>query len=63
MIWSDDRCRDKIKGLSEDNLKIISIILACASFGFVFVLYLTMQAVKIYNGLDEDEADVATDDA
>jgi len=53
-------CKAKIKKKTEDAFEMISIVLGIACAGFVFVMYVTLQAVKIFKadeGDDDEDGD------
>ena len=47
-------CRAKIKEETKERIGIISMITGIVTLGFVAVLYITLQAVKIYSGDDAE---------
>ena len=53
MRWGNSRCRNKIKLESQERMATISVVLGAMVCGFVVVLYITLQAVKIYGEDDE----------
>ena len=56
---SDALCKTKIKTKTEDAFQIIGIVGAITCLGFLFVIYLSFQAVKIFKNDegDDDEGD------
>ena len=58
---SDSQCRAKIKNDAEAGMTAIATILGIVLFIFIFVIYLTFQAVFIYKKGDVD-MDVQSDD-
>lgn len=54
---SDAKCKAKIKDAVEGDLKTVGVILVIGIVGFIFVMYVTMIAVKLYHGSSADDDD------
>ena len=54
---SDDACKAKLKTKTEDSFNAIALVLAFVCAGFIVVLYLTLQAVKLFSADDGDDDD------
>ena len=57
---TDAECKNKLKTKTEGSFNTIAIVLGITCAGFVFVLYVTLQAVKIFRadeGDDDEDGD------
>jgi len=61
-LLSNADCRTKIKTDAESKMTTIAIILGIVCFSFIFIIYLTFQAVFIYKNGDGDDDDDDDDD-
>jgi len=61
-LLSNADCRTKIKADAESKMTTIAIILGIVCFSFIFIIYLTFQAVFIYKNGDGDDDDDDDDD-
>ena len=60
--YTDSRCRAKLRRQTEENLTIVMELLLFVCAGFVAILWLTLQAVKIYSGATDDDSDDEDED-
>ena len=54
--------RAELRRQTEENLTIVMELLLFVCAGFVAILWLTLQAVKIYSGATDDDSDDEDED-
>ena len=55
--FTTSRCRGKLRRQAEDHMSTVVMLLGVVCSGFIVILYLTLQAVKIFGDGDDDDDD------